>query len=46
MNDDNPMLRTFFYVLAANKAIDLNQGQVSLGKMFTKLLIRIYKSYK
>ena len=46
MNDDNPMLRTFLYVLAANKAIDLNQGQVSLGKMFTKLLIRIYKSYK
>ena len=43
---DNPMLRTFLYVLAGNNIIDLNQCKLSLGKLFTKLVRHIYKSYK
>ena len=45
---DNPMLRTFLYVLAGNNIIDLdlNQCKVSLGELFTKLVRHIYKSYK
>ena len=45
---DNPMLRTFLYVLAGNNItdLDLNQCKVSLGELFTKLVRHIYKSHK
>ena len=46
LSDNNPMLRTFLYVLAGSNAIDLTEGKVSLGELFTKLVSHIYKSYE
>ena len=46
LSQDNPMLRTFLYVLAGNNALDPKQNRVSLGQVFTKLVRQVYKSYK
>ena len=46
LSHNNPMLRTFLRVLAGNNIIDLSQGELSLGEMFTKLAGYIYNSHK
>ena len=43
MSHNNPMLRTFLYILAGNNAIDLVHSDVSLGELFTKLVWHIYR---
>ena len=43
VSHNNPMLRTFLYILAGNNAIDLAHSGVSLGELFTKLVWHIYR---
>ena len=43
VSHNNPMLRTFLYILAGNRAIDLVHSGVSLGELFTKLVWHIYR---
>ena len=46
LSHNNPMLRTFLCVLAGSNIIDLSQGELSLGEIFTKLAGYIYNSHK